>query len=327
VIDLETAALRYPGAAIAIGTFDGVHLAHRALIREVRARARALATRCLALTFDPHPKELLLKRAPPRLTGAEEKYRRLLAAGAEVVVVLRFDAELARLPAPEFVGRILTAKLAARMVAVGFNFSFGEGGKGRPEDLERLARAAGIEARVIEALDIDGIPVSSTGIRELIACGDVAEAAARLGEPHALTGTVVKGDQRGRELGFPTANLALEPANLLAPKVGVYAGRARVAGKVLPAVINVGSAPTFVRGREIRVEVHCLEPPGCDLYGRPLAAELVDRLRDELRFDGPEPLRAQIAADIRAAKARLEADRVRTASLPPARPDDGTGGP
>lgn len=316
VIDLETAALRYPGAAIAIGTFDGVHLAHRALIRQVRTRARELSVRCLALTFDPHPKELLLKRAPPRLTGPEEKYRRLLEAGAEVVVALRFDTALASLPAETFVERILAGRLRARSVAVGYNFSFGVGGKGRPEDLERLARAAGIEAAVIEALDIDGIPVSSTGIRELITCGDVAEAAARLGEPHALTGKVVKGDQRGRELGYPTANLALEPANLLVPKVGVYAGRARVAGKVLPAVVNVGSAPTFVRGTEIRVEVHCLESPGCELYGRPLVAELVDRLRDERRFEGPGELAAQIAADVAAARKRLETPAP-APSLPP----------
>lgn len=303
VVDLETAAARLGGAVLAIGTFDGVHLAHRALLAAARARADAGGRPLVALTFDPHPKEFLLPRAPPRLTGPTEKARRLLGAGADAVLPLRFDAAMAAMTQEAFVGEVLADPLRAEACFVGFNFSFGVGGRGRPEDLRRLGEAAGIEVHVLDSLDIDGIPVSSTSIRVLIACGDVAAAARRLGSPHRLTGVVEPGEGRGRGLGFPTANLRPEPANLLLPGAGVYACRAELPGQGwVAAVANVGTRPTFHAAGALGVEVHYLVPPRGELYGQPLALDLVERLRDEQTFPSPEALSRQIREDVARAR-------------------------
>jgi len=279
-VDLETAAARWRGGVLAIGTFDGVHLAHRALLGAAGRRAAELGAPLVALTFDPHPKEVLLPRAPPRLTGRAEKARRLEAAGANGVCALAFDAAMAAMPAAAFVAEVLVGKLAARACFVGFNFSFGVGGKGRPEDLQALCAEHGVEVHVLDALDVDGIPVSSTDIRVLVSCGDVAAAAARMGAPHRLTGEVVRGEGRGRGLGFPTANLRLDPPNLLAPGRGVYAAYAGPSrGPLQQAVVNVGSRPTFGPAGEPSIEVHLLDHPGGELYGQALVVDLGERLR------------------------------------------------
>ncbi len=308
-LDLESAASSFRGAVVAIGTFDGVHRAHRALVDAARREARRLGTEVLALTFEPHPKEVLLRRPPPRLTGIREKTRRLVAAGAGAVCCLDFDSGLSGMEQEDFVDRILFERLGAAGLAIGYNFSFGRGGRGRPEDLVRLAGGRGVPVRVLEALDLEGIPVSSTGIRELIACGDVEAAAERLGEPHRLTGTVVPGDGRGRGLGFPTANLGLLPRNLLVPRRGVYAGRAHLEGRdPIPALVNVGVNPTFLPGDDPvaeRVEVHCLDLPDRDLYGESLAIELAERVRDEVRFEGADRLREQLVRDVAWLRSRL----------------------
>lgn len=287
------------GGVLAIGTFDGVHLAHQALVGRAVERARELGVPSYALTFEPHPKEFLLPRAPPRLTSAGEKARRLREAGADGVLSLPFDADLAALPEEEFVREVLIGRFRARGVVVGFNFSFGYRGRGRPEDLARLCEQHGVSVEVLEAQDIDGIPVSSTSIRVLLRCGDVEAAAQRMGRPHLLEGRVVHGEKRGRQLGFPTANMALEPENLLAPGHGVYAGVALLPdGGTSPCVVNVGRRPTFHEEGASGVEVHCLDYTGHEFYGEPLSVELVRRLRGEQPFPSREALRDQIAVDI-----------------------------
>lgn len=307
LLDLATAADRFAGGVLAIGTFDGVHRAHRALVRRALARAEELDTHVLALTFDPHPKELLLGTPPPRLTGGPEKRRRLLAAGAAEVCALAFDPAMAARSQEYFVDEILGQALQARACFVGFNFSFGQGGKGRPDDLRRLARRREIEVDVLEEQTLDGVPVSSTSIRVHVQEGDVLAASKLMGEPHRLTGLVVHGHGRGRGLGFPTANLALDPVNLLHPRDGVYVGMAEAPGGArYRAVANLGRRPTFAEDSRPSIEVHLLDAGAPDLYDQPLIFELWDRLRDERAFENPEDLAAQISRDVAEARRRLD---------------------
>jgi riboflavin kinase/FMN adenylyltransferase len=306
-VDLEIAAARFSGGVLAIGTFDGVHLAHQALVSLAGERARELGTHLVVLTFDPHPKEFLLPRAPPRLTGLAEKTHRLLAAGAQAVCALAFDGAMAAMSGRQFVEDVLVEQLQARACFVGYNFSFGRGGRGRPEDLRELCSLWNVEVGVLEALDIGDIPVSSTSIRVLLSCGDVAAARERLGRPHRLTGVVVHGDARGRELGFPTANLCLRPSNLLAPGFGVYAGFARLAsGETRAAVVNVGVRPTFESDGEVFLEVHCLDYSGGSFYGSEVSLDLIQKLRGERKFSGQEQLKKQIVEDIETARVILD---------------------
>ncbi len=306
VLDLDTAASKFSGSVLAIGTFDGVHLAHQELLKRAGARAREEKTALLALTFDPHPKEVLMPRPPPRLTSLTEKARRLQKAGADGVCALAFDKTLAQVPGAEFVERILFQKLQAVACFVGYNFSFGRGGKGRPEDLTELARRHSIDVGVLPVLDVGGIPISSTSIRTLLACGDVSEAALRLGGPHVLEGKVVHGDGRGKSLGFPTANLSVEPENLLIPKRGVYAGFASGDSfSNVPAVMNIGDRPTFEEASGSSIEVHCLGSVRDDFYGQPLRFAFHHRLRDETQFESKEALGAQIAQDVERAQGLL----------------------
>lgn len=311
-LDLEAAARDFPGPVVAIGTFDGVHLAHRALVQRARQLAAGRGAPVLALTFEPHPKEVLLPRPPPRLASPAEKVRRLRAAGADGVCALRFDRQLAAVPGADFVDQVLVGTLGVTGCVVGYNFSFGAGGKGRPEDLARLGEARGLEVQVLDAMDVDDLPVSSSSIRVLVSCGDVEEAGRRLGEPHRLTGHVVRGAGRGRGLGFATANLALDHPGLLVPKRGVYMAWALLDGgpQRWPALVNLGFNPTFdAEAPEgtppTRIEAHLVDFPGEDLYGRHLTLALVSRLRDERRFPGPVELSAQIAADVEALRGRL----------------------
>jgi riboflavin kinase/FMN adenylyltransferase len=270
-------------------------------------RAEALGTHVLALTFDPHPKEFLLGTPPPRLTGAVEKRRRLLAAGATEVCALAFDQEMASWSQEYFVQEVLDRRLRARACFVGFNFSFGQGGRGRPGDLERLATQQQIEVEVLEEQTLEGVPVSSTSVRVHVQEGDVRAASELLGEPHRLTGRVVHGHGRGRDLGFPTANLALEPPNLLTPRDGVYVGFAEgPEGERWRAVANLGRRPTFGDDPRPSIEVHLLDADTPDLYERQLVFELWDRLRDEMTFEGPEELSAQITRDVAEARRRLD---------------------
>jgi riboflavin kinase/FMN adenylyltransferase len=291
------------GGVLTIGNFDGVHRGHAALAAEVRSQARQLAAPGVALTFDPHPLALLRPAAlGPPLTTLEDRAQLLLEAGADEVLILRTTRDLLALTADEFFHQVVRERLDARALVEGFSFGFGKNREGNVETLGRLARAAGVALTLLPPLTVDGQEASSSRVRSLLLDGDVSGAAALLGRPYRLHGTVAVGRRRGRTLGFPTANL--DPLATLAPGDGVYAATATVDGAVWPGAANVGPNPTFGEGAR-KVEVHLIGFHG-DLYGRPLAVDFLQRLRDTRPFAGAAELTAQLREDVERARAAAE---------------------
>lgn len=291
--------------AVAIGAFDGVHLGHRRLIDEVVAQAAQRGLESLAVTFEPHPLRVLRPDlAPPLLTSSEEKAELIAARGVQTLLVHPFDAAFAATPPAEFITRYLRDELRAVLAMVGFNFSFGAGGKGTPQFLLEHGRAAGLEVEIIPALKCGGVTVSSTAIRRAVAQGDVEQAARLLGRPYAVRADVRHGDGRGAKLGFPTANLAA-PADRVVPANGVYVVGVSVGGQRWGGVANVGLRPTF-GGGERGIEAHLLDF-AADLYGKPVEVAFLKRLRDEMTFRSADELRSQIAWDVRRAREALAA--------------------
>jgi riboflavin kinase/FMN adenylyltransferase len=288
-------------SAVALGVFDGVHRAHRAILGTAVSRARADDAVALACTFDRHPMEILQPdRKPAAITTLDERLGLIAETGVEAVVVLAFTRELAGVEPEAFVKDILLDRLHARHVVVGFNHRFGRGARGDAGLLQELGARLGFQAHVVSPLEVDGVPVSSTEIRTALQRGDVTRAARFLGRPYAIAGSVTAGAGRGRTLGFPTANIEADRA-LLVPR-GVYLGRLTVEGRPRAAVVNVGVRPTFGEAT-LAIEAHVLDFSG-DLYGRAVRLEFVDRLRDEMRFASVDELRAQIARDVALARER-----------------------
>ncbi|MEQ1507525.1 MAG: bifunctional riboflavin kinase/FAD synthetase [Myxococcota bacterium] len=288
----------WTGPVVTIGNFDGVHLGHRALIDATRARAAALGAPAVVVTFDPAPRDVLRPdNGIPRIQSLDRKRAHLEAAGLDAMVIQPFDRALAAMTPEAFAARHLGEHLGVRALVVGHDFRFG---RARAGSAATLREVLGVPVEEVEARAIagDDAPVSSSRIREALTAGDVAGAARLLGHPHELVGTVIHGDQRGRTIGFPTANLV--PEGGLVPPHGVYAVRAEVDGAWRGGVANLGSRPTF-DGRTVRLEVHLFDFAG-DLYGRTLVVGLVDRLRGEQKFDGIDALVAQIRADAEAAR-------------------------
>jgi riboflavin kinase / FMN adenylyltransferase len=294
----------WPEPCVAIGNFDGVHRGHQALVSAAVARARERAGTAVVLTFDPHPARVLAPaRAPGALTTPAQKAELLAALGVDVLAVLPFDQELARFAPADFVSRIVAACLSARRVVVGVGFRFGRGQSGDVPTLEALGAEHGFAVEAIAPVSQGGEPISSSRVRDALARGDVAAARALLGRAYPIDGEVVAGDGRGRTIGVPTANLASE--NEVLPARGVYAARCRVGqpfgGAVAhPAVVNVGSRPTF-GGTTTTIEAHLLDFDA-DLYGAPLRLSFEERLRDERRFPGVDALVAQIREDVARAR-------------------------
>ncbi|MGH2963588.1 MAG: bifunctional riboflavin kinase/FAD synthetase [Solirubrobacterales bacterium] len=269
---------------VAIGTFDGVHVGHRAVIDGADT----------VLTFEPHPLSILHPEATPKLIMPFEIKRDVIdGLGVSELVVIPFDEQFTRIPAEEFVTGVLVDRLGASEVSVGENFRFGARARGDPE---MLAAHEGFETRVVPLVEVDGETVSSTRIRALIAAGDVAAAGRCLGAPFLLEGEVVEGDRRGRTLGFPTANV-IPDDSLVVPGHGVYAGFANGT----PAAINVGVRPMFETGRGLLVEAYLLDFDD-DLYGQGLRVAFVERLRGERRFPSVEDLVAQMHRDVEEAR-------------------------
>ncbi len=286
-----------PLSVVVIGNFDGVHLGHQAVLRQARAMADARSLRCVVLTFDPHPSEVLGRGSPPQLTTLSRRIQLLREHGAADVAVEPFTMELASWSPERFAEQLLGTRLGTRAVVVGENFRFGNKRAGDFATLQQLGTRLGFEAVAAEvAGDADG-PFSSTRIRDAIAVGDVGIAAAVLARPHRLSGVVEHGDARGRTLGFPTANLG--GVEEMLPAYGVYA--VRVGAE--KGVMNVGVRPT-VDGHALRIEVHLLDFDG-DLYGQQLDVDLVAHLRGEQKFAGLDDLRAQIAKDAENARKAL----------------------
>jgi riboflavin kinase / FMN adenylyltransferase len=291
---------------VTIGVFDGVHRGHQQIIGAAVARARALGVPSVVLTFDPHPSEVVRPGThPPMLTSQHVKAQLLEALGVDVMCVLPFTLEFSRLSPDEFVHAVLVERLHARVVIVGENFRYGQKAAGDVASLAAAGRRFGFTVEGVPLQGTEDTTWSSTYVRSCVDAGDVAGAAAALGRDHRIDGVVVRGDQRGRDLGYPTANLEPLPWSAV-PADGVYAGRLlRSRGEALPAAVSIGTNPTFA-GRERRVEAYVLDAePGLDLYGEHVGLTFAARLRDTLRFDGVEPLVAQMAEDVRQARAVL----------------------
>ena len=291
------------GVVVAVGTFDGVHIGHQALIARAVSLARELDASCALFTFQNHPLSVLApKRVPPALSSREERRRIFERLGVDLAIEERFTRELAALSAEAFLARLMAA-LSPRAVVVGANFSFGAGGQGTPEVLAAHGEKMGFRVENMPLLLHAGGVVSSTRIRTLLAAGDVRLAGALLGRTFSLSGVVAHGDERGRVLGFPTANL-LPAAALACPANGAYAVRVgRGNGETHIGVANVGSNPTF-DGKERRVEAHLFDFSG-DLYGERIAVRFVERLRGEKKFPSAEALVGQIQEDEKKARAIL----------------------
>ncbi len=292
---------------VSIGNFDGVHRGHQSMIAELIRNAREHGVPAVVFTFDPHPIALLRPgQSPPPLSTTERKIELLSQCGVDGVIVYPTDQELLQLTAREFFDRIILGRLGARGLVEGPNFFFGRNRAGTIETLREFCAAAGIELETVPPVVVGDHLVSSSEIRRLIAEGQVREAGFLLGATYRVSGTVVRGAERGRTIGFPTANL--EGIRTVLPRDGVYAGRALVRGTWFAAGINIGPNPTFA-DQERKVEVHLADFSG-DLYGCRLAVELIERLRDTVRFDGIERLKSQLAIDID--RARALADEIST---------------
>jgi riboflavin kinase/FMN adenylyltransferase len=285
---------------LTVGTFDGVHLAHQALMREAVERARAMDGIAAVLTFQNHPREVVTpQKFPPLLTSWPRKKELILAQGVDLLTGLLFDEKFSETPAEDFVEHVVVEKLRARVVICGPAFHFGHKARGNADLLGRLGKKFGFEFHCREPIMHDGVKVSSTRIRQAVAEGDVAFAAGLLTRPHMNEGRVVIGDRLGRRIGFPTANLEIDPRYLL-PANGVYAVRASLEnGDSFPAMMNIGWRPT-VGGVDHRKEVHLIGFDG-ELEDQQLRVEYHQRLRDEKKFDGLEGLTAQLARDRQAA--------------------------
>ncbi len=294
-------------AAACMGVFDGVHRGHAALLAATRDAATRHACSSLALVFDPPPVEILRPgSAVARLAPLEENLRRLAELGIDHALPVRFDDHVRQLRADEFLARLAPA-VQLRALAMTPQSAFGHGRSGTLQTMPAVAAARGFELVAVDALNVDAEVVSSTRIRDALALGDIERANEWLGHPHVLIGTVVAGDHRGRELGFPTANLRFDYRAAI-PALGIYVGRAGIPERGVPqghpALVSIGVRPTFHQHAPALVEVHLLDWSG-DLYGATLRLELLGRLRDERRFESADALVAQMRRDAAQARAAL----------------------
>jgi riboflavin kinase/FMN adenylyltransferase len=296
---------------LTIGNFDGLHVGHQAIMETVVERARALRGEAAVYTFEPHPRKVLQpSRAPGLLTTLEQKLELLEAARVDVTVVEPFTADFANTPPERFVRHHVHERMCPLEVYVGYDFHFGRDREGSMRQLTEMGPRLGFSVTIIPEVTVGGADVNSTRIRALLEEGETAAARELLGRPYAVRGRVVTGEQRGRDLGFPTLNLALESEVI--PARGVYAGVAMFldAGDPPPrrpvrAVANVGRRPTFKADDPVGVEAHLLDFEA-DVYGREVELAFHARLRDERRFPDMEALRAQIATDAAKARSLLE---------------------
>jgi riboflavin kinase/FMN adenylyltransferase len=304
----DLSEVEHTPSAVSIGFFDGVHLGHQTIIGRARERAAQQAVRSVVVTFDRHPMQIVRPEAvPPLLMTTPRRAQTLAATGVDLVVVLPFDEHLRALPPEAFVSQVLQSSLDARHLVVGRNFRFGHRAAGDVALLEQIGRRGQFGVDGVDLLAVDGAPVSSTRIRGALAKGDVAAAAHLLGRAFIIDGTVVRGDGRGRGLGFPTANLAIE-AGLVVPASGVYAGMIALPdGRELPALTSIGTNPHF-NGTAMRVETYVLDFDE-DLYGSDIAVDLRHRIRDQQRFGAVDELITAMRGDVERARRVLDTSR------------------
>jgi len=290
---------------VTIGAFDGIHRGHQQLLGRVRARATEIGGSGVLLTFEPHPQQVIAPgTAPPLLTSREEKIPLLENAGLDALVILPFNRELSEMEAEEFVTTILKGAIGVRFLVLGHDHAFGKGRRGRPELLRQMAPEHGFDLEVVEAVRDNGDPITSTLIRDLLKAGAVEKAGILLGRPYDMKGLVEKGQQRGREIGWPTANIALPLPEKCLPGDGIYAVHTVVRDRVYAGACSIGIRPTFGPG-ERAIEVHILDFDE-DIYGESVEVRFHRRIRDERAFDGVEALVKQIERDVAETRSILE---------------------
>ncbi|HWC06931.1 MAG TPA: bifunctional riboflavin kinase/FAD synthetase [Gemmatimonadota bacterium] len=299
---------------ITVGTFDGFHRGHQEVLREIVRRARAADRASVLVTFEPHPLEIVAPdRAPRLLTTLEEKLELWPLFDLDYVHVLPFTTDLREMSPARFVREVLVDRLRVGELVIGYDHGFGKDRKGDVDTLRGLAGELGFVVDVVGPVAVDTEAVSSTAVRRAVETGDLEAAARGLGRPYSVLGRVARGAGRGRELGYPTANLEPGRRKCL-PPTGVYAVRVEVEGVEWPAMANLGPRPTFGDARA-GLEVHLLDWPGEELYGARLHVEFVERLRGVLRFGDPAELAAQLAEDRARARAALGRGPIRATGV------------
>jgi riboflavin kinase/FMN adenylyltransferase len=303
--DINKVAPEFKDAIITIGNFDGIHIGHRQIMTRLVSEARQKNRKAVVMTFDPHPKMVLHPDYKPfyLITTVEEKVNLLEELGVDAIIFIPFSREFARMSAESFVRDLLWEKLQVHKIFIGHNYRFGNDKKGNDEYLKAFGKTLGFDVEVISAVTVDGMDVSSTRTRDAILVGWVKEAAKMLGRPYNLRGMVVAGYRRGEGLGFPTANI--EPEKVLVPLRGVYAVNAEIDGGLYQGVLNIGFNPTFGNDK-LSIEMHILDF-NKDIYGKTVNVLFVDRIRDEVKFTGPDALIAQIEQDVSRARELLSA--------------------
>ncbi|MBW1699105.1 MAG: bifunctional riboflavin kinase/FAD synthetase [Deltaproteobacteria bacterium] len=302
VTDIEKIRKPYPNAVITIGNFDGVHLGHQALFREVIRKAREIYGTAIAMTFEPHPVRILKgKDHPPLITMYEQKIELIERAGLDILICVSFTPEFAAISAKDFVENLLVKRIGMKAIVVGKDYSYGKNREGNLERLKADGNRLGFEVIVADWIKVENslkARTSSTLIRELVEDGRVTDARKLLGRPYQIRGKVVKGRNRGgRLLDFPTANINLEDE--LCPKSGVYAVTVELEGKTYNGVANIGYSPTFA-DHQFTVEVHILDLNG-DIYGKKIRVNFIKRIRDERTFRDIDALSEQIRKDVKEA--------------------------
>jgi riboflavin kinase/FMN adenylyltransferase len=306
--DLENANIAKP-TVLTLGVFDGLHLGHQAIMEKVVERARATGTVATAITFDPHPRSVLHpESAPPLLQTLDQRLANFEIAGIEQAIVVKFTKDFASQPAEDFLRNVIHDRLHAKEVYLGKGFAFGKGRGGNIELLRKMSAELGFVADEVDEVQIRGMRVSSSKIRELLAHGRVDLARRMLGRPYGVEGVVIRGDRRGRTMGFPTANL--KPHNRVIPKFGVYGTATLIEGKWRRSITNIGVRPTFGDVLEPSIETYVFDFEG-DLYGDALRVRFLHRIRGERKFDGIDELKAQIARDTARARNYFDREGVR----------------
>lgn len=304
----ENAGILRP-TVLTLGVFDGLHLGHQRIMATIVERARNLAAVPTAITFDPHPRAVLTPEdAPPLLQTLDQRLGALEVLGIEQAIIVRFSKQFAATDAAEFLRGVVVERLKAKEVYLGKGFAFGKGRAGNIELLREMSRELGFFADEVEEVQLRGQRISSSRIRQLLSAGNVNLARRMLGRPYGVEGRVVHGQQRGRTIGFPTANLMTD--NRVVPRAGVYVTATRIEAAWRRSITNIGIRPTFEAAAQPTIETYVLDWDG-DLYGDVIRVRFLHRIRDERKFNGIEELKTQISKDLRRAERYFELEGVR----------------
>jgi len=298
---IESVPTNYAGACLTLGVFDGLHCAHRRIIRQVVNLAAEKQCRSMLITFEPHPRQVLHQKPEnhlPILTTAAEKTELLNSTGIDDVLFIKTDKDFLNTEESDFVEQVLVKKLNVCSVVVGYDYHFGRDRRGNPQTLEAAGQKFGFKISVIPPFNMDGIPVRSSLIRQLLADGQINKANELLGWPYSFSGTAVRGSGRGKKLGFPTANLLILQPDKLIPADGVYFVKAGLQKAEYFGILNIGVRKTFNESEHV-IELYLINFPDEMLYGREIKVAMVERLRDEIKFETAAALEQQMQADLK----------------------------